>query len=258
MSLHRDELENQLVGEIEAAYAEQKDIAQFVQALSGILGASAAETMRVMYTTTLDRKIRAIRAQGARIVKYANEKLQAPKDWDQFHELLNELGKRLREPYRFNIYAAGRRSRSVNFGIVTTYRQRWTPTTYQVGEMVRTVPLAPKEVRRYSRKLVRKLTQEERDSRSTLDSIRSETKSTVRAESEIIAKARSRGNYAFEAKAGMKSWRLCPSKERPNSARKLNKSRTTPSGTFAKECSLQRRSGATSTTLRSRQLTRWN
>lgn len=200
---HRNELKNRLVNDIEAAYDEQKDITQFLEIVKPILGASATENLRAMYTATADRKVNAIRAQGERIIKYAKEKLQAPKDWDHFHELLDELGKRLKEPYRFNIYAAGRRARSVNFGIVTTYRQRWTPTAYQVGELVRTVPLAPKEVRRYSRKLVRKLTRAEKESRSTLESLRTETTTTMRAESEIIAKARSKNNYDFEAKAGM-------------------------------------------------------
>ena len=200
---HREELEDRLVADIEAAIEAQKGIEEFAQSMAPILGAAAAANLRTLYVSTLDQKVRAIRAQGARIIRYAKEKLQAPKDWEHFHELLNELGKRLQEPYRFNIYAAGRRKRSVNFGIVTTYRQRWTPTSYQVGELVRTVPLAPKEVRRYTRRLVRKLSRAEKDSRSTLDAMRSETKTTVRAESEIIAKARSRGNYAFEAKAGM-------------------------------------------------------
>lgn len=200
---HRQELEERLVPDIEAAYSKQKDLAQFLEAITPLLGASATENLRALYTTTIDRSVRAFRAQGARIIKYAKEKLQAPKDWDHFHELLAELDKRLKEPYRFNIYAAGRRSRSVNFGIVLSYRQRWTPTAYQVGELVRTVPLAPKEVRRYSRKLVRKLTRAEKESRSTLESLRTESTTTMRAESEIIAKARTKTNYDIEAKAGM-------------------------------------------------------
>ena len=53
--------------------------------------------------------------------------------------MLESLGRRLKEPYRFSIYAADRKHRSVNFGVLLTYRQRWTPIAYQVGELVKTV-----------------------------------------------------------------------------------------------------------------------
>src|SRR5262249_20774382 len=41
--------------------------------------------------------------------------------------LLTELETKLREKYAFTIFAANEQERSVNFGILNTYRQTWTP-----------------------------------------------------------------------------------------------------------------------------------
>ena len=57
----------------------------------------------------------------------------------------------MKEPHRFSIYAANRLQRSVNFGIVATYRQLGAGDL-PVGELVKTVPLAPKETRRFSKR----------------------------------------------------------------------------------------------------------
>ena len=45
---------------------------------------------------------------------------------------------RLAAPYRFTIFAPN----TVNFGLLVTYRQAWRPITYQVGRLVKTIPLA--------------------------------------------------------------------------------------------------------------------
>src|SRR5262249_37885261 len=61
-------------------------------------------------------------------------------------QLLTQLEKLLSERYAFAVFAKD----SINFGILVTYRQTWSPPTYQVGDLVSTIPLAPKEVRRYT------------------------------------------------------------------------------------------------------------
>ena len=57
-------------------------------------------------------------------------------------ELLTKLDKMLSEPYAFDVFAKD----SINFGIMVTYRQTWEPENYQVGDLVSTIPLAPKEI----------------------------------------------------------------------------------------------------------------
>ncbi|MBF6542598.1 carboxypeptidase-like regulatory domain-containing protein [Nocardia brasiliensis] len=152
---------------------------------------------------SLDRQMRILQNRGARVVKYAKELAQAPREFEKLHELLSALEKSLKEPYRFNVYAAGPTGRSINFGVLETYRQQWTPLTYQVGELVRTVPLAPKETRKYSRKTVRKQNRAQKESTSRLESLRSESSVTARVEAEIIARAETKSNFHVGAAAGI-------------------------------------------------------
>ncbi len=68
--------------------------------------------------------------------------------------LITSLQKYLVEPYKFDVFAAD----SYNFGVVTTYRQKWKPQGFQAGELVNTIPLAPGEKRSLE---IRKIEKEE-------------------------------------------------------------------------------------------------
>src|SRR5436309_2364345 len=70
----------------------------------------------------------------------------------RLEELLGTLDKLLTERNAFSVFAAD----SINFGIMVTYRQAWQPHSYQVGDLVSTIPLAPKEIRRYTTRTVNK------------------------------------------------------------------------------------------------------
>jgi hypothetical protein len=56
-------------------------------------------------------------------------------------DLALELSAKLSEPYSFEYFAPG----SINYGIMQTYRQSWTPISYQVGRVVDSIPLTPSE-----------------------------------------------------------------------------------------------------------------
>jgi hypothetical protein len=110
-------------------------------------------------------------------------------------DLLSQLNQRLKEKYAFTIYAPN----SVNFGILVTYRQRWDPTGYQAGELVKTIPLAPKEMRKFSVKRVIKKLRKESEVDKSLRSRREESSETSRAEAEIIRKAEAKTNFSLSA-----------------------------------------------------------
>src|SRR5690606_18355147 len=94
---------------------------------------------------------------GNQIIQYAESKLTAgTQDFVKLHKLLENLCQRLNEPYAFTIYAAKGRECSVNYGVLTTYRQKWEPLNYQPGELVKTIPLAPKESRKFTKKVLLK------------------------------------------------------------------------------------------------------
>jgi len=63
---------------------------------------------------------------------------------------LLEIQERIYESYAFTYFVPN----SVNYGLLTTYRQEWKPGPYQVGELASTIPLAPGESRKYNSKEV--------------------------------------------------------------------------------------------------------
>ena len=119
--------------------------------------------------------------------------------------LLQALNKKLLENYNFTIYAANEKERSVNFGILNTYRQFWTPLSYQAGPLVKSIPLAPKQTQKVviTRKTTKKRTQKELE--NNLRVLKQETSETNRAEQEITNKASNNTSFSLsnEAKGDM-------------------------------------------------------
>jgi len=117
--------------------------------------------------------------------------------------LLAELEKRLQENYAFTIYAANNKERSINFGLLITYRQIWLLENYQAGELVQTIPLAPKETRKFSKKTVINRKRSEKEVEHHLMSRREEVSRTTRAEEEITRKAFVKTNFTHSTKESL-------------------------------------------------------
>jgi hypothetical protein len=110
-------------------------------------------------------------------------------------QLLTRMEKLLTEPYKFDVF----REDAINFGILVTYRQTWRPENYQVGDLVKTIPMAPKEVVRYTTKMVTKKTRAQKELEDRLETRRSEAADTTRVEGEIVSKALERTNFNLSA-----------------------------------------------------------
>jgi hypothetical protein len=145
--------------------------------------------------------------QAQRIVRFARSEIErrvASKSPVPSHRVVSALETRARSQYPATFFAANRKGRSVNFGLLITYRQRWRPVSYQVGELIKSIPLAPKEVRKYSKKVVMKEKRARKEVESNLASQKSETQSTTRAEAEIVQKAMEKTNFNANANGGFK------------------------------------------------------
>jgi hypothetical protein len=105
--------------------------------------------------------------------------------------LLEEVERLLNEGFAFHVFA----DRSVNFGMMVTYRQTWQPESYQVGDLVSTIPLAPRETRKYTTKRVVKKTRAVKEVEDSVRTTRSETSGTSRVEREIVDKAQAKSNF---------------------------------------------------------------
>ncbi len=110
-------------------------------------------------------------------------------------QLILELDERLREPFAFDVFSPG----SYNFGILVTYRQRWEPLTYQAGDLVATIPLAPGESRKFSKREVVRRSRAEKEAEKALSARAEEASQTLRAESEIMHKASTATNFKMTA-----------------------------------------------------------
>ena len=111
-------------------------------------------------------------------------------------QLLIKMEKLLAERYAFDVFAKN----SINFGIMVTYRQTWEPQQYQVGDLVSTIPLAPKEVRRYTTRAVTKKTRADEGARGQPPDAQDRVQPTPRARtSEIVKKAQEKTHFNISA-----------------------------------------------------------
>jgi hypothetical protein len=117
-------------------------------------------------------------------------------DSSRLGQLLQQLDDLLAaEKYAFDVFAPN----SINFGILVTYRQKWEPVTYQVGDLVSTIPLAPKEVRRYTTRTVSKKTRAVKELEASLETRKKESADTSRVDAEIVEKASNKTNFNITA-----------------------------------------------------------
>lgn len=110
--------------------------------------------------------------------------------------LLAELEAMLSERYKFEVFAPG----SSNYGLVVTYRQKWDPVTYQVGDLVQTITLAPKETRKITTKRTVKKDRSVKETENNLRSRKDETRETMRDDAEIVQRAMDKTNFNVNAK----------------------------------------------------------
>jgi hypothetical protein len=95
--------------------------------------------------------------------------------------------------YPFTVFAAG----SVNFGLLVTYRQCWEPVEYQVGRLVGTRTLAPKESITLTTRRVVKTSHNRKQVESAQQSRKEEASDTERDEAEIVSRAQTKTNFAL-------------------------------------------------------------
>jgi len=109
--------------------------------------------------------------------------------------LITALDAMLHEPYRFDVFATG----SINYGLLLNYRQHWKPQSYQVGNLVSTIPLAPQETRRYTTKSVVKKTRNVKEIDDSLRAGKDESSNTWRVDAEVVDRAKNQTNFQKNA-----------------------------------------------------------
>lgn len=131
------------------------------------------------------------------------ERIRSSAEDDKYlslHKILSDLHKRLKEKYAFTVFPVKENGqRSINFGVIATYRQKWEPLNYQAGELVKTITLAPKEERKFTYKTVIKRKRSEKEVEKHSSTRREEMNTTSRADAEIIRKAMAKTNFSLNS-----------------------------------------------------------
>ena len=147
-------------------------------------------------------QIQLLTADAERIAAHARRLLLERESNEPFkptHTVIEQLRHRRRQAHPFRYFAASHGDRSVNFGIMVTYRQKWTPISYQVGELVSTIPLAPKEIRKVNTKTVSKSKRSEKEIETNLQVRKEESEEKSRAEAEIVSRANAKTNFSLSS-----------------------------------------------------------
>ena len=133
-----------------------------------------------------------LREQGERLIDSVRHD-----DYYTLHKTLRDLQARVNSAYEFTVFAADKNFHSVNFGLMNTYRQKWTPINYQAGKLVKTIPLTPNEERKYSVRTSRNLKLVKKEAIKNNSSQTNEQTTTSRVEADIMAKAQSKTNFGL-------------------------------------------------------------
>jgi len=110
----------------------------------------------------------------------------------RLRRLLGELSKMLGEDYKFEHFEKD----TINYGVISTYRQTWEPGAYQVGSLVKTVPLAPGETRSFSTKQTRKTSRARKEIEKNEFANSFDSTSTSRLDTEIVRRAEEATNFS--------------------------------------------------------------
>lgn len=103
----------------------------------------------------------------------------------------------LHESYNFEPFLPG----SFNFGFQSIYRQAWIPLGTQAGEIVRTLPLGPKQVEKITVKAIRRTKATRQSEIVTSIETSTESSAATKDSSEVMEAASESSNWHVEASA---------------------------------------------------------
>lgn len=159
-------------------------------------------TQDVLYSIALDCATAVSNkdlVEAVRLAANASTIIQKSAKKSRVENFLDDLEQRLTGKYTFDVFAPN----SMNYGILVNYKQRWQPLAYQVGELVSTIPLAPKEIRKYAVKRIVKKNRATKEIENSLNIRKEESSETARVDAEIVRQANNKTNFKNNAEGGV-------------------------------------------------------
>jgi len=124
---------------------------------------------------------------------------------DRFADLLDyldDLTAQRRSSYPFSPFATDDGGPAVTYGLVLGYRQRWEPRGYQVGQLVKSIPLAPKSTIKYSTKRKRVRSYTDKRTQASESAYSSEEQDVARDVAKIAKETRLSTSLTLTNEAG--------------------------------------------------------
>ena len=121
-------------------------------------------------------------------------------NFPEIETLFKRLSDMLKERYLFDVFAPG----SINYGLLLNYRQKWAPQSYQVGSLVKTIPLGAGEVQKYTTKSVTKKSRNAKELDESLRSSKEDKSVTQRVDAEIFSNANEKTDFNANASGSFK------------------------------------------------------
>lgn len=133
-------------------------------------------------TAASDFQIAQIKSEARAILAAGRN---AVKDVKKARSLIRDLEDRLAEPYAFKVFP----QYSVAYGLLYTFRQKWEPGNFQVGKLIATVPLAPRESRKIQKRLVIREARQSKELRRNVRNLVDESTTNTSTTTEIVRRA---------------------------------------------------------------------
>jgi hypothetical protein len=117
-------------------------------------------------------------------------------------DYLSDLAAERRSNYPFVPFATDGEGPAVTYGLVLHYRQRWEPRGYQAGELVKSIPLAPKSTIKYSTKRKRVRSYSEKRAQASESTYSSEEQDVARDVAKIARETKLSTSLSLTHEAG--------------------------------------------------------
>ncbi|MGB3955074.1 MAG: hypothetical protein WBL05_07310 [Brooklawnia sp.] len=115
---------------------------------------------------------------------------------------LERLRRIRREDYGFTAFAVDRNGRTCTYGLLLEFEQQWRPKGYQAGELVKTIPLAPKSSVRYTAKRKSSRTYTDKRAEASESTYSSEAQDTQRDIAKIVRNAKLATSFSLTSETG--------------------------------------------------------
>ena len=139
-------------------------------------------------------------SQPPQLTGHNNPFVPSALEFPEIETLFKRLSDMLKERYRFDVFAPA----SINYGLLLNYRQKWAPQSYQVGSLVKTIPLGAGEVQKYTTKSVIKKSRNAKELDESLRSSKEDKSVTQRVDAEIFSNANEKTDFNANAQGSFK------------------------------------------------------